>query len=471
METKKKKKVLNTVMAVLGVLIIAGGVFGIGHVKGWFKPKDIPSDPAESVMIVDRVSGVCKIERMGVGYEIKEGDVVNAGDILETADLATLVLKADDGSVIQMREKTEFEVVSLNKEDLKFSLRSGAALFNALQATSLELCGNGYSIGNAVFSAEALTGSSSIKVFSGSVTHNKLSGETETIEAQHELMVSEKADGTDFEIVPMSLGSLDDETIKALLACGWDGLCFAKEDLENTLEERAAETKKQQEEAAKKAEEDKQSASQGGSGGSGNTNPGGSGGGSSGNGGGGSEGSGNTGQEGSGSPGSGNEGGNGSGGEGGENPGGNGGDEPAPEDPPEPPAPAKMYCTIQIRCDTILNNWGNLNPDKAPFVPADGVILYNTTVEFESGQTVFDVLCWVCNTYGIQLEYQWTPMYGSYYIQGINHLYEFDCGQDSGWMYKVNGWFPNFGCSSYPLSDGDAITWCYTCNGLGADVQ
>ena len=130
-----------------------------------------------------------------------------------------------------------------------------------------------------------------------------------------------------------------------------------------------------------------------------------------------------------------------------------------------------MYCTIQIRCDTILNNWGNLNPDKAPFVPADGVILYNTTVEFESGQTVFDVLCWVCNTYGIQLEYVWTPMYGSYYIQGINHLYEFDCGQDSGWMYKVNGWFPNFGCSSYPLSDGDAITWCYTCNGLGADIQ
>jgi hypothetical protein len=62
-------------------------------------------------------------------------------------------------------------------------------------------------------------------------------------------------------------------------------------------------------------------------------------------------------------------------------------------------------------------------------------------------------------------------MYGSYYIQGINHLYEFDCGQDSGRMYKVNGWFPNFGCSSYPLSDSDAITWCYTCNGLGADVQ
>lgn len=63
-----------------------------------------------------------------------------------------------------------------------------------------------------------------------------------------------------------------------------------------------------------------------------------------------------------------------------------------------------------------------------------------------------------------------SPMYNSYYIEGINHLYEFDCGNESGWMYKVNGWFPNYGCSSYTLQGGDTIVWCYTCNGLGADV-
>ena len=37
-------------------------------------------------------------------------------------------------------------------------------------------------------------------------------------------------------------------------------------------------------------------------------------------------------------------------------------------------------------------------------------------------------------------------------------------------MYKVNGWFPNYGCSSYKLEDGDTIVWCYTCKGLGTDV-
>ena len=86
------------------------------------------------------------------------------------------------------------------------------------------------------------------------------------------------------------------------------------------------------------------------------------------------------------------------------------------------------------------------------------------------GETVLDVLERVCTEWGIQLEYSWTPAYGSYYIEGINHLYEFSCGQQSGWMYKVNGWFPNYGCSEYILDAGDEIVWCYTCKGLGTDV-
>ena len=144
----------------------------------------------------------------------------------------------------------------------------------------------------------------------------------------------------------------------------------------------------------------------------------------------------------------------------------------APTEPPttEAPAPAKSTCTITIRCDTILSNMGDLDPGKVEFVPGDGVILAPVTVEFDQGETVFDVLQRVCSTAGIQLEYSWTPMYNSYYIEGINQLYEFDCGSESGWMYKVNGWFPNYGCSSYTLADGDTIEWHYTCKGLGTDV-
>ena len=127
-------------------------------------------------------------------------------------------------------------------------------------------------------------------------------------------------------------------------------------------------------------------------------------------------------------------------------------------------------CTISIVCDTILNNTDNLNEEKAPFVPKNGTILPKTTVSFAQGDTVFEVLKKVCDATNLQIEYSYTPLYESYYIEGINHLYEFDVGPESGWMYKVNEWFPNYGCSAYTLKNGDDIVWCYTCNGLGADV-
>ena len=128
-----------------------------------------------------------------------------------------------------------------------------------------------------------------------------------------------------------------------------------------------------------------------------------------------------------------------------------------------------MTCTFSIECSTILNNWDDLKESKAEFVPADGWILYPSEVEFYEGETVFDVLKRVCNQASIQMESEWTPMYNSYYVSGINNLYEFDCGKDSGWMYCVNGWYPNYGCSKYTLEDGDTVEWRYTCN-LGRDV-
>lgn len=128
-----------------------------------------------------------------------------------------------------------------------------------------------------------------------------------------------------------------------------------------------------------------------------------------------------------------------------------------------------LTCTISIDCKTILDNLDDLRASKADYVPADGWILYKSTVEFEQGDTVFDVLKRVTKAAGIQMESKWTPMYNSYYVEGINQLYEFDCGERSGWMYSVNGWYPNYGCSSYELKDGDKIEWRYTCD-LGSDV-
>ena len=148
---------------------------------------------------------------------------------------------------------------------------------------------------------------------------------------------------------------------------------------------------------------------------------------------------------------------------------------------PTPTEPQKLRCTISIDCSTILNNKDNLKNGKDLFVPADGKILKTVTVEFEQGETVFDILkrvcannhcsgnCQFCQSSGIQLEYSYSGSYGNYYIEGIHQIYEKDCGSKSGWMFKVNGVFPNVGCSSYAVKNGDKIEWLYTCD-LGEDI-
>ena len=136
---------------------------------------------------------------------------------------------------------------------------------------------------------------------------------------------------------------------------------------------------------------------------------------------------------------------------------------------PEPPASKDLTCTISISCSTILNNMDRCEEAKKEWVPDDGVILRATTVTFTEGESVYDVLERVCRDNGIQMEASWSGKYGSAYVEGIANLYEFDVGSGSGWMYKVNGWFPNYGCSGYTLSQGDVICWVYTCN-LGDDV-
>jgi len=130
----------------------------------------------------------------------------------------------------------------------------------------------------------------------------------------------------------------------------------------------------------------------------------------------------------------------------------------------------KTYtCTFSIECATILNNLQDLDPDKLEMVPSGGVILKKKKVKFSKGESVYDVLQRICQEEGIHMESSWTPIYNSAYIEGINNLYEFDCGSGSGWMYRVNGWYPNYGCSRYQLEDGDVVEWRYTCN-LGKDI-
>lgn len=135
--------------------------------------------------------------------------------------------------------------------------------------------------------------------------------------------------------------------------------------------------------------------------------------------------------------------------------------------------PQSATVTLSIECKTVLENLSVLDPalKAGNFVPEDGVILPCTRYVLRPGDTVYDILSRAVRYNKIQMEYQGADKnsFSSVYIKGINYLYEFSCGPLSGWMYTVNGIFPQYGCSKYELSDGDRIEWVYTCD-LGRDV-
>lgn len=121
---------------------------------------------------------------------------------------------------------------------------------------------------------------------------------------------------------------------------------------------------------------------------------------------------------------------------------------------------------ISIRCDTVLGK------SESSHIPKDGIILDTTELEITENQTVYDLLTDAAKAYNIQVENSGVNGQNSSmaYIRGINYIYEFDFGELSGWMYKVNGQTPSVGCGEYVLSPGDKVEWLYTCD-LGKDIE
>ncbi len=124
--------------------------------------------------------------------------------------------------------------------------------------------------------------------------------------------------------------------------------------------------------------------------------------------------------------------------------------------------PPEACVSLTITCVDILDHMDELEEGKEYFVPSDGVIFSSSSVSLKEDETVFDVLKRICSQNNIQLEYSYSGAFGSYYIEGINQIYEKDAGSLSGWNYYVNGEYPSVGCSSYKLKDGDSVQFVYT---------
>lgn len=89
----------------------------------------------------------------------------------------------------------------------------------------------------------------------------------------------------------------------------------------------------------------------------------------------------------------------------------------------------------------------------------DGTIASNNAVVIEEGETTaLDVLKEVLDAGNINYVIQ-----NNTYVKEIDGLGEFELGENSGWMYSVNGTTPQVtAASDYVLEDGDIVLWYYS---------
>ena len=425
---KKKKKIANIIMIAVIAAIVAVGVLSVGRYRGRIGH----NRETQVTACAARDKGVIDLTRSGIAAHLEDTAALRDGDKLSSHKGAQVSVSFGD-SYLVLGENASLVVDQASAPHFAVTVLSGEVFLCAKEAVSARFGEQAVNITNSTVVLSVRTGSESIGVLAGEVTvgEKTLSGGQ---------AAAFTADGGPTYTI-LSAASLSD----FLLRCAQDStatLCFTAAELSQVLTDRRSQTANPSENTdtstsapgtsaadaspgkndsvgtSETPDDDKQGGSSTSSGSS-STKP---------------------------------------------------DKKPDDDSPNKEESVTSHTCTIEIRCDTILDNMDELATGKDSYVPADGTILAATTVSFTDGETVFDVLKRACEQNGIQLEYSYTPLYESYYVEGIHHLYEFDCGSESGWMFKVNGWFPNYGCSAYTLSQGDSIVWCYTCHGLGADV-
>ena len=487
----KKKTIANIGMCVVIFIIILLGVFSVGHIKGWFDKQD------NNIAFLTDVRGIIVLERDGIAYVVKEDAYLRSGDVINCESGATVKIALGE-DYISLGSNVKAKVQDIAVSTFQMDVEQGEVFVNTDKKLILSFGGRETAFENTVASLSVRSGTQSISVFAGTVEGaecgqsiewigSEVSVKNCSIQSLNSFHIAELRKANEQKTLVFSNADLDKlesdrwNEIASIMQSNVEAetedtnIAEKDEDLQNSEtpssddnpsdNEKPVDDKKPTDEG--KPTDDKKPTDEGKP--TDDKKPT---------------------DEGKptddkkptdeGKP--------------------TDDKKPTDEDKPtddkkptdedkptddkkptdenkptddEPVTESeknKLSCTITIRCDTILNNWDNLDPAKAPYVPNNGCILPAMSVEFTEGETVFDVLNRVCEIYDIQIEYSWTPMYDSYYIEGIHNLYEFDCGSESGWMYKVNGWFPNYGCSGYVLTGGETIVWCYTCNGLGADV-
>ncbi len=102
--------------------------------------------------------------------------------------------------------------------------------------------------------------------------------------------------------------------------------------------------------------------------------------------------------------------------------------------------------TIKIICDDTVTDDIWENPE----------ILKETEYTFDGEVDAFTALTEIIVENNIPF------VHNGGYVTGIGGLHAMDAGENSGWMFQVNGELASVGAQDYIIQDGDALVWFYT---------
>lgn len=129
-----------------------------------------------------------------------------------------------------------------------------------------------------------------------------------------------------------------------------------------------------------------------------------------------------------------------------------------------------LLVEISAECTTVLTKMDDIDSAVNPpeLIPEDGVVISRCEVSLPEGATAFDALIEAARQQRVRVDYTGASSMGTY-VSGIGGIYEFGFGGLSGWMYRVNGEFPDVSSADITLNPGDVVEFVYTCD-LGHDV-
>ena len=114
--------------------------------------------------------------------------------------------------------------------------------------------------------------------------------------------------------------------------------------------------------------------------------------------------------------------------------------------------------TFSADCKSVLGRMDTIDPsvNQPSVIPPDGVVIAECTLSLPEGSSAFDALITAARQQQVRVDYTGSS-WGTY------------VGELSGWMYRVNGEFPQVYAGEFTLHEGDVVEFVYTCD-LGGDV-